>query len=930
MKTEKKKQKIGVGVYKEKEEKIKVKTGKSGYIKDEIGGWIKIPKKKEEKEPIKDLDNLKPIDHGVIAYSHTPVYKMHRYFARRPWSVFNELVRHYSNPGSIILDPFCGGGVTVIEGLKLHRKVIGVDLNPMATFITKMEAIYVDLDELKKAFSEIEKAVKNEIQELYLTICPKCKKETPAEWFEWSYIYKCPSCKKEVQLSEAKKLKGGKYQCSRCKEIFKLVDTKRIGEVPIRLKLNCEYCSFKGEKKPDDYDFKKVNWIEKNFEEIIKKKNLWYPKDKIFLGEKTKELLTKNYKYFYELFSKRNLLSLAILYQKIKNLKIQVIKELLLLAISSGLYECSWLSHIKGGVVVKPGHHYWLANIPAEVNVWKYFYLRFNLAILRGKQYSQKEIEDYYEAKNFQELQKDKTCLLLTQSSTELSLPNEAVDAVITDPPYGANVNYTELSDFWAIWIKDILGLRPDELIDYKEEVIENKYEGKGAKEYRDLMYRVFKECYRVLKPNRWMVMTFHNRDFQTWNAIHLAAHDAGFILSEEDGMIYQPPIQQYVTTLHQRSGGSMLGDFILSFQKAEKIPERKIIEYIDIGKRIQELAAETIQYHGGATLSQIYMRLIPFLVNKRKLEEIKENDLPKYFNCKFEEKNGKWYFKEKMDSEIEDYLRDYNKKNYDEETALLDFVPVEAKLETIIRWTLIKKGLSGATQDEIQDAVYTRLINGNAADYGEISRVLSRVAKLTSVKGQKRKVWMLKEDLAQQLLLEEVLKPKEKVVLTKKEEKTREMSEHDLMIFRLLELGEQKNYGCHVGLKEQSLMLEFKKRSEPMLTHDQYGMDRHGFDIVREIDMLWLKGDAIIKAFEVEKSTTIDSGINRFRNLFAVQPNSKIDAYIIVPDKRETEAIKKLNSPANKKDGLNEGIKIIKFSDLNIKKPLNNVKINL
>jgi len=57
----------------------------------------------EEKEEIKDLDNIKPIDHGTIAKPHTPVYKMHRYFARRPYSVFRELIKHYSNPGSIIL-----------------------------------------------------------------------------------------------------------------------------------------------------------------------------------------------------------------------------------------------------------------------------------------------------------------------------------------------------------------------------------------------------------------------------------------------------------------------------------------------------------------------------------------------------------------------------------------------------------------------------------------------------------------------------------------------------------------------------------------------------------------------------------------------------------------------------------------------------------
>jgi len=49
-----------------------------------------------------------------------------------------------------------------------------------------------------------------------------------------------------------------------------------------------------------------------------------------------------------------------------------------------------------------------------------------------------------------------------------------------------------------------------------------------------------------------------------------------------------------------------------------------------------------------------------------------------------------------------------------------------------------------------------------------------------------------------------------------------------------------------------------------------------------------------------------------------------------VIPDRRETEAIKKLNSPANRKDGLNERTKIFKFSDLNIKKPLDNIKINL
>jgi hypothetical protein len=173
-------------------------------------------------ENIKDLDNLKPIDHAVVAKPHTPVYKMHRYFARRPWSVFRALIEHYSNPGSIVLDPFCGGGVTVVEGLRLGRKVIGVDINPLATFITKLEVIDVDLEELKASFEQVESASRQKIEELYLTTCPKCGQKVPADWFEWSNAVECKECGKAVELHKAERVgksekiagvSAGNYRC---------------------------------------------------------------------------------------------------------------------------------------------------------------------------------------------------------------------------------------------------------------------------------------------------------------------------------------------------------------------------------------------------------------------------------------------------------------------------------------------------------------------------------------------------------------------------------------------------------------------------------------------------------------------------------------------------------------------------------------------
>jgi len=83
----------------------------------------------------------------VIAEGHTPPYKIHKYFARRPHNVFSELVKNFTDENEIIVDPFCGGGVTIYEGLKLNRKVVGFDLNPLSTFIVRNMVLCDGIDE---------------------------------------------------------------------------------------------------------------------------------------------------------------------------------------------------------------------------------------------------------------------------------------------------------------------------------------------------------------------------------------------------------------------------------------------------------------------------------------------------------------------------------------------------------------------------------------------------------------------------------------------------------------------------------------------------------------------------------------------------------------------------------------------------------------
>jgi len=112
-----------------------------------------------------------------------------------------------------------------------------------------------------------------------------------------------------------------------------------------------------------------------------------------------------------------------------------------------------------------------------------------------------------------------------TQSATDLSnIPSDSIDYCFTDPPFGGNLMYSELNFLWEAW----LGV----FTDTKDEAIVNKTQGKGVKEYEELMSASINEIYRVLKPNRWMTMVFHNSSGEIWQAIQSALSSAGFVIA--------------------------------------------------------------------------------------------------------------------------------------------------------------------------------------------------------------------------------------------------------------------------------------------------------------------------------------------------------------------------------------------------------------
>ena len=98
---------------------------------------------------------MKKINKNIKASLHSKHYLLHRYWGRKAHNVVNEYIKNYTKKNDLVLDPFMGSGVVPIECSKIQRKAIGVDLNPISTFIVNNTINKIDLNLLEKNFNKI-------------------------------------------------------------------------------------------------------------------------------------------------------------------------------------------------------------------------------------------------------------------------------------------------------------------------------------------------------------------------------------------------------------------------------------------------------------------------------------------------------------------------------------------------------------------------------------------------------------------------------------------------------------------------------------------------------------------------------------------------------------------------------------------------------
>lgn len=520
-----------------------------------------------------------PFAADVSEGKNDPIYNAHSYHTKVPHKAVMRYILHYTQPGDIIYDGFCGTGMTGVaaqlcgnrevvtslgyqvkpdgtilqeemdeDGKKVWkrfsklgaRKTVLNDLSPAATFIAYNYNTPVDVLAFQREARNILGEVEKECSWMYETKHSDGR-TGKINYTVWSDVFVCPECAHEIVFWEVAvdKYSGqvmDEFECPYCsahltkRNMDRAWETKydvalqetirQIKQVPALINYSISGKRF--EKRPDTFDIALVEKVES------KEIPYWCPSFRMIEGKETRRNDPAGLTHVHHFYTKRNLWALASFWNRISKSELKpflsqfVLGSLRILSKQAKhnkerRTENAGLGWVNAGVT---GTLY-VSSCPAEQSVLFFFSKKVNKLSSFGE---------------------DATVYCLSNtSSTDIFAPASCIDYVFLDPPFGSNLNYSELSFNWEAWLNI--------LTNNKAEAIENSIQGKGINEYRQLMTACFKEAYRLLKPGRWMTVEFSNTKSSVWNSIQVALTEAGFIVASVSALDKKQGSFKAVTT---------------------------------------------------------------------------------------------------------------------------------------------------------------------------------------------------------------------------------------------------------------------------------------------------------------------------------------------------------------------------------------------
>jgi hypothetical protein len=442
-----------------------------------------------------------------------PVYMAHAYLTKVPVAAIVPFIEAFTEPGHVVLDPFAGSGMTGVASLVTGRRARLFDVSVLGRHIGTNYVSLVGAGELRERGEAVARQARERVGDVYAVACATCDARAQLAKTVWSSVIECGGCRKPVNYFRALEDAAWCREHMTCPHCGTAVGSRdpRLREEPVLDSIRCECSSTQMEQRWSaplhPLDAEGLRWPDSAIDETRQ----------MYLASALGRHGLTSTAAFY---SHRNICALAALRDAIEGVGEPQLRSKLLFAFTAILTRASKRYQWSRQRPLNAANaNYYVAPVFYEWNVFDLFARKVQAAA---------RSDDWIKRTRGAAAVYDSACgpdvRYEIASADRLPLPDDSVDYVFTDPPFGSNIFYSDMNLFQEAWLDDTTDPA-------KEAVVDRADTGgprRTAQRYETILTEAFKECRRVLKPGGRMTVLFGNSSGAMWQLLQRSIAAAG------------------------------------------------------------------------------------------------------------------------------------------------------------------------------------------------------------------------------------------------------------------------------------------------------------------------------------------------------------------------------------------------------------------
>ena len=531
------------------------------------------------------------------------VYNCHAYLTKVPLAAIRPFIETFTSPGEIVVDFFAGSGMTGLAALTVGRNAVLSDISVLGQHIATGYLARVSPTEFLATATAVKEKARTAVGELYSTRRRLDRAKVDMTRTVWSFVYRCPACDRDLVYYEHISPTGAPPKvCPACKGPFARRLWPRNDDVPVEVVVAGKDGRLTSQPVSSfDLEMIAAAAADRRQTDVpsltIGEHREMYSRSGL---RKAGTLDTASF------FSPRNAIALLELWRTINAVDDAAIRKKLCFAFTAILPRASrryqWSAQRP---LNAQNQTYYIAPIYYEWNVFELFQRKVDAALRADDELFGRQSDLLAAAVN--------VSYELASADRLTHLPHESVDYVFTDPPFGSNIFYSDMSLFHEAWLGRTTNSESEAVV-----YTTGRRKDGSTERYEGLLRAAFAEAHRILKPGRYMSVVFGNSSGRIWGLVQRALRDAGFKAAPVHVATLDKG-QRSVKGLNSGSEGVVTVDLIVTVQKpvgSERVDDARSLSNGGTTALINEAIAE-LSAEGKKNPSHVYAHILAKAIQK-------------------------------------------------------------------------------------------------------------------------------------------------------------------------------------------------------------------------------------------------------------------------------------------------------------------------